>query len=30
MVSEEDDNGEVVLKWKDVRDVRGLSIKHPL
>jgi hypothetical protein len=28
MVSKEDDNGIVVLKWKDVRDVRVLSTKH--
>jgi hypothetical protein len=28
MVSKEDDNGIVVLKWIDVRDVRVLSTKH--
>ncbi|KAK2575341.1 hypothetical protein KPH14_009736 [Odynerus spinipes] len=28
MVSKEDNNGIVVLKWKDSRDVRILSTKH--
>ncbi|XP_031848017.1 uncharacterized protein LOC116433736 [Nomia melanderi] len=28
MIVREDDNGIVVLKWKDVRDVRILSTKH--
>ncbi|CAK9832747.1 PiggyBac transposable element-derived protein 4 [Anthophora retusa] len=28
MIAREDDNGIVVLKWKDVRDVRMLSTKH--
>ncbi|XP_015437540.1 PREDICTED: piggyBac transposable element-derived protein 4-like [Dufourea novaeangliae] len=28
MVSKEDDNGIVVLKWRDTRDVRILSTKH--
>ncbi|KAI4476608.1 hypothetical protein M0802_014850 [Mischocyttarus mexicanus] len=29
MVAREDPNGIVVLKWKDVRNVRILSTKHP-
>ncbi|KAI4485552.1 hypothetical protein M0802_012742 [Mischocyttarus mexicanus] len=29
MVAREDHNGIVVLKWRDVRDVRILSTKHP-
>ncbi|KAI4481596.1 hypothetical protein M0802_013906 [Mischocyttarus mexicanus] len=29
MVAREDPNGIVVLKWRDVRDVRILSTKHP-
>ncbi|CAK9810760.1 PiggyBac transposable element-derived protein 4 [Anthophora quadrimaculata] len=28
MIAREDDNGIVVLKWRDVRDVRILSTKH--
>ena len=28
MVSKEDDNGIVVLEWKDTRDVRILWLKH--
>ncbi|XP_043262470.1 piggyBac transposable element-derived protein 3-like [Colletes gigas] len=28
MIAREDDNGIVVLKWRDVRDVRMLSTKH--
>ena len=28
MISREDENGIVVLKWKDTRDVRMLSTKH--
>ncbi|CAK9809147.1 hypothetical protein ANTQUA_LOCUS5904 [Anthophora quadrimaculata] len=28
MVSKENDNGIVVLKWRDTRDVRILSTKH--
>jgi len=28
MISKEDDNGIVVLKWRDTRDVRILSTKH--
>lgn len=29
MVAREEGNGVVVLKWKDTRDVRILSTKHP-
>ncbi|XP_043505740.1 piggyBac transposable element-derived protein 3-like [Polistes fuscatus] len=29
IVSREDDNGIVMLRWRDVRDVRMLSTKHP-
>ncbi|XP_014484795.1 PREDICTED: piggyBac transposable element-derived protein 4-like [Dinoponera quadriceps] len=29
MASREDDNGIMVLKWRDVRDVMMLSTKHP-
>ena len=28
LIAQEDDNGIVVLKWRDVRDVRILSTKH--
>lgn len=28
MIAREDDNGIVVLKWRDVRDIRMLSTKH--
>ena len=28
MISREDENGIVVLKWKNSRDVRMLSTKH--
>lgn len=28
IISKRDENGTVVLKWKDTRDVRMLSTKH--
>ena len=28
MIAREDDNGIVVLKWRNVRDIRMLSTKH--